>query len=245
LWKDLKTGKETALTTGPLYAAPAAISASGSRMAFALFEDPKLPIYAASTSHGSSAGLEKLCDDCGIPIQWSPDENRILCARRGGTKLFWLEVSSHRQSEAAALPMPSGRLRLSPDDRWLVFGARLGAGLSKLVVARASEAGKPTEPIPLTDGRSFDLAPEWAPNGNLVYFLSDRDGFRCLWAMRLNPASKQPIDVPFAVAHFHAARRSAMNVQARYLNLSVGRDKAVFVLSERTGNIWMAELETR
>ena len=36
-----------------------------------------------------------------------------------------------------------------------------------------------------------------------------------------------------------------MEVPRNLLSLSIAPDKAVFVLSERTGNIWMAELGLR
>ena len=53
-----------------------------------------------------------------------------------------------------------------------------------------------------------------SPNGKLVYFTSSRDGFRCIWAVRLG-ASYKPDGDPFPVYHFHKAslspRRTALN----------------------------------
>ena len=40
--------------------------------------------------------------------------------------------------------------------------------------------------IPLTDGKTYDVLPELSPNGQYVYFQSARDGFRCIWAQRLD-----------------------------------------------------------
>ena len=42
-----------------------------------------------------------------------------------------------------------------------------------------------------------DLCPIWSPDGNLLYFLSERDGFRCIWGQKLDPASKRPLGAPF------------------------------------------------
>jgi hypothetical protein len=50
---------------------------------------------------------------------------------------------------------------------------------------------------------------------------------------------------PFVVQHFHQARRSFEPDDFVGLPLSVGPDKLVFEMRERTGNIWLATLEAR
>jgi hypothetical protein len=50
---------------------------------------------------------------------------------------------------------------------------------------------------------------------------------------------------PFLVQHFHQARRGFEPDDFASLPLSVGPDKIVFEMRERTGNIWLATLETR
>ena len=83
----------------------------------------------------------------------------------------------------------------------------------------------------------------WSPNGNLLYFLSERDGFRCIWAQHLEPATKRPSGAAFAVRHFHTSRRSLVTIgDPIATGLSVGVGKLVFSMTERTGNIWMTNL---
>ena len=65
-----------------------------------------------------------------------------------------------------------------------------------------------SEWIEATDGSAFDVVPEFSPNGNLLYFQSQRDGSRCIWALRLEPATRRPAGAPFPVYHFHRARQS-------------------------------------
>jgi hypothetical protein len=78
----------------------------------------------------------------------------------------------------------------------------------------------------------------------LLYFLSERDGFRCIWAQRLHSSTKQPLGPLLPVYHFHSPRRSLLNVgDSGVVGLGVARDKLVFTLGERTGNIWMATME--
>jgi hypothetical protein len=83
--------------------------------------------------------------------------------------------------------------------------------------------------------------PRWSPNGGMLYFVSERDGHRCIWAQRLN-ARKCPAGPATAVFHAHEARRSLANVGIGDLGISIARDKLVFNMSERIGNIWMIRL---
>ena len=99
--------------------------------------------------------------------------------------------------------------------------------------------------IPVTDGSTFDDKPRWAPDGKLIYFTSDRDGFRCIWAQRFDPATKQPLGAPLPLYHSHSARRSLQNTGVLPLEISVARDKIVFNMAELTGNIWMTDLKER
>ena len=99
-----------------------------------------------------------------------------------------------------------------------------------------------SECVGITDCR-LDDKPRWSPDGNVLYFVSEQDGFRCIWALRLDPATKRPLGAAFPIFHAHEARRSLMNIGWGELQISVARDKIVFNLSERTGNIWTMKLE--
>ncbi|MBL8290592.1 MAG: PD40 domain-containing protein, partial [Bryobacterales bacterium] len=95
----------------------------------------------------------------------------------------------------------------------------------------------------VTDGSVMDRNPAWSPDGNLLYFLSERDAFRCIWAQRLEPGTLRPAGRPFAVAHFHNSVRSLMNIDGPgQVSLSVSHDRIVFAMGEFMGNVWMAEL---
>ena len=83
--------------------------------------------------------------------------------------------------------------------------------------------------------------PQWSPDGNVLYYTSDIDGFRCIWARRLDPTTKRPVGEPLAIHHAHSARRSLMNIWIGFMELSLTPDRLFFNLGETTGNIWMAE----
>ena len=134
----------------------------------------------------------------------------------------------------------------TPDGRWITFVAapRASSRLTQVFVAPYRGGGLIEEKdwIEITDGSSGDAWPRFSPDGNRMYFVSDRDGFHCIWTQRLDPQTKKPVPGGLReVRHFHSARLS-MNIRRDLGGLSVARDKIVFSLAERTGNIWMAEL---
>ena len=135
------------------------------------------------------------------------------------------------------------RTRFSPDGHWLAFHARNRPGTSAIFVApfRGLQLISDHDWIAVTDGESYDIGPYWSPNGAVLYFISERDGFRCLWAQRLDPATKRPAGAPFAMLHFHAATQSMMHLTTNWLGLSVAADKLVFNVGDVTGNVWLAK----
>jgi dipeptidyl aminopeptidase/acylaminoacyl peptidase len=134
--------------------------------------------------------------------------------------------------------------RFSPDDHWVLFSATM-LGRARIFVAPFRNAGLVPERewIAITDS-AWDDKPRWSPDGNILYFISQRDGFRCIWAQRLNDR-KRPVGPAIPIFHAHEARRSLANVGFGDLGISVARDKIVFNSSERTGNLWMANLYGR
>jgi dipeptidyl aminopeptidase/acylaminoacyl peptidase len=134
--------------------------------------------------------------------------------------------------------------RFSPDNRWLAFNATT-ADRSRLFVApvRTDPPVAESEWIPIANG-IWDDKPRWSPDGNTLYFVSERDHFRCIWAHRLN-SRKYFVGEPLPIYHAHQARNSISGTQLGRFELSVARDKIVFNMTERTGNIWLTRLSNR
>jgi Tol biopolymer transport system component len=135
--------------------------------------------------------------------------------------------------------------RFSFDDHWIVFNAVGGTG-SRVFVARfvSGRAIETADWIAVSDGLGWEDKPRWSPDGNLVYFVSTRDGSWCIYASRLDPSTKHPAtDRLIDVQHFHSGRLSPRNVHVQEFEISVAADKLVLNLGEVTGNIWIAELK--
>ena len=243
--KDLGSGKEAALTSTPTSEEQAEITADGKRVCYLVVDGTRRSIYQVDTAGGVP---EWLCDECGRPWDWSPDATKILYLipegrKQPGLVIGVIDVATRLKRDYLEHPAYSlGRARFSPDGRWISFLAFNRAGLTRIVVVPFQNDSPPREDqwITVTEETRVVLEkPRWSPDGNLLYYTSEVDGFRCIWARRLDPATKRPIGHPLEVYHSHNARRSLMNAQV--LEISLSPDKLFFNLGETTGNIWMAE----
>jgi WD40-like Beta Propeller Repeat len=135
----------------------------------------------------------------------------------------------------------------SPDGQWIVFEARNQPDRNRFYIMpfRSRNTSPQSQWIQVTDGAYWDDKPRWSPDGTVLHFVSYRDGFLCIWAIRLDPATKRPKGEPFAIYHSHGARLSLSNSGLARNYIPVAADKLVFPLGERHGNIWLAELGTR
>lgn len=243
IWlKDLAAGgKETALTNTPAPEFGSSFSPDGSKLSYRATEGQKNVHYVRSLSDGA---VEKICEGCSEALGWSADGTSILCVRCTPTAaISVLTLATGQKTDVTGQATDSlWNPRYSPDDRWMIFN-EASPSRSRIFVARLHTRGliSKSEWIPLSDEQWADN-PRWSPDGNSLYFLSDRDGFRCLWVQRLNRLTKHPEGPLAAVFHSHQARRSMGNIPVGDLKMSVARDKVVFNMGERTANIWMANL---
>jgi len=143
------------------------------------------------------------------------------------------------------------------DDRWVVFKKVLGWRLLKAQImiapVRNGVAGKEAEWITVTNGEYTDDKPQFSPDGNTVYFTSTRDGYLCVWAQKLDPATKRPVGQPFGYEHFHnSSGRDAASYSrgwgiypdlSTFPDLSVARDKMLIELPQFRADIWMTQIQ--
>jgi Tol biopolymer transport system component len=230
--KDLRTGQESALTATRVQKWDPKFSPDGSQVAFGEFgQSSDWNVFVVSSTGGAP---EMVCKQCGEVTDWSSDGKRIIGNSLDG-RAWILDVASHQKRDLLATRRWIATDSFSLDGHWFSFVA-VGSDGQHAYVAAAGEHPVPESTwIPVMDGEAW----AWSPDGNLLYVLSWRDGHGCIWAQHLHPITKQPVDEPFAVFHSHSARLSLSNQIE--IAVSVGGNRLVFSMGERTGNIWMAE----
>jgi Tol biopolymer transport system component len=236
---DPATGRSGALLVTPsareMYPK---LSADASVIAFTSIEQGKRAIYYMPSTGGVAT---RLCDDCGLLRDISPDGMKLLLQMGPPPYIGILDVATREvkpllKHEKQPIYAP----KLSPDGRWVAFQAVVSASARRMYVARLDSPG---EWIPVTDGGTMDRNPFWSPDGNLLYFLSERDSFGCIWAQRIDAASRRAVGEPFAVFHFHEAMRSPLNMDGTGpVSPSIAKDRLVLSMGENRANIWMTRL---
>jgi Tol biopolymer transport system component len=238
--KDLKTGRERALTATREDKTSPILSPDGSMVAFGYPPSLSESIFVVPFSGGK---ITQLCSDCGEPRTWLADGTGLLYQKltpKGNSLVGALNLSGHTtpllQSSESALFSSS----VSRDGKWLALVVRTPPKVHRIMVVplRNSVAAAESDWISVTEPDVWVDKPRWSPSGNLLYYVSDRDGFVCIWATSLDPATKKPLSPPKPVLHFHASNHSIENIYR--LELSVADDKLVFNVGETSGDIWLA-----
>ena len=237
--KDLKTGAEKALTATARNKVSPLLSPDGSEVAFGYA--PPLP-ESISLVPFSGGGSKQICSDCGEPRAWLPDGTGLLYQKlsQGESLIGRLDRSGRTapllHSTESALFSPS----VSRDGKWLALIVRTPPNDHRVVIVPLHDGTAAPKPdwISVTEPGTWVNKPRWSPNGNLLYYISDRDGFTCIWVNRLNPVTKRPVGAPKAVMHFHSGSSSLDTAYG--LELSVADDKLVVDIGESAGNIWLA-----
>ena len=194
---------------------------------------------------------EQVCERC-TPRGFSSDGSVVLLQKYDLTdedkdRIVALDLRTRTEREFLSDPkLPLYHPFFSWDDRWVTFKRFLSDFADQITIApvRGGSAAGEAEWIAVTDGRYWDDKPQFSADGNTLYFTSTRDGYLCIWAQRLDPATKHPLGPPFAFEHFHNSAGRSGKYNQGGSDLSVARDKIVINLPQmNTGDIWMAQMQ--
>lgn len=251
--RTLETGKEATIASDSLEL-ESRISGDATRVVYYVKRrkgdsDPRgNEMYLADSTGG---GVVKLCGECGHPTGLSMDGEKILFEPVENTRndVAMVEASSRHQISMVRPEIHPEYImyegNFSPDGRWIVARAALSRSTTDskifIIPVQAGRTPNETEWIPITEGHGFDGEACWSPDGDRLYFLSDRDGFRCIWTQELHPDTKRPLRDPTCVQHFHHFRRSLRQLTQGTAGLSVARGRLFLAIGEASGNVWLSE----
>jgi hypothetical protein len=207
------------------------------------------PEQAAVYVRALNEPVAQVVADRSRPAQWLSDGRRLLLNPHTPEQDELMRqirlCDTATKKITKVVEYPNGAMHsaaLSPDERWMAFHVTNSpTGRTIFVVPFRPEAPLPFEQwLPITDGKGLDREPRWGPDGATLYFLSERDGFRCIWAQPLDAATKRPTGQPFPVFHGHSARRSlSFSTDTGAVGFTIARNRAYFTMSEQSGNVWI------
>ncbi len=180
-----------------------------------------------------------LCTGCDSP-QSSPDGRWIFVKRFDDPQSILLTSSGERYLDVLDDSQNVQSVRFSADGKWIAFRYSKDQRNGRLYAApfRGATPVPKADWVLLTRDEGEYGRPGWSPDGRVVYYSSKQDGYRCLYARRLDVSKKQALGEPIAIYHAHGTP----SIPDDYDALSVARDKLVFEIGDGRTNIWLAEL---
>ncbi|HVG23977.1 MAG TPA: protein kinase, partial [Thermoanaerobaculia bacterium] len=173
----------------------------------------------------------RLTPSCFNP-SWSPDAKRIVC---GTESIGFTPTSRGQLSELWTVDASSGeRKLLLPSDgvqpNWSPHGQRIaywgivGESAQRDIFTIDPSAENPSDTVVrVTDDPAVDWNPVWSPDGQYLYFGSDRNGSMNLWRVRMNEESgkpkgdPEPVTTPARVgAHYSFSRDGSRMLYAAF-----------------------------
>jgi eukaryotic-like serine/threonine-protein kinase len=181
---------------------------------------------------GSTGENVRRATDFGYNPVWSPDGKEIVCATEG---IASPRVRFTMVSQLWAINVQSGEKRLVTEEdavqpNWSPHGKRIAYwGIPKGnrdIYTVAAEGG---QPVAVTNDAAVDWNPVWSPDGNYLYFVSDREGSMNVWRVRIDETTGKTLGVPEPVT-----------IPAGYVgHLSFSRDarRMLYVQSDSKNNL--------
>ena len=238
--RDLQSGTELNITNDQNRELGAVISADGMNVAYESSSRRNSEIRVFSFESNQN---RLLCQSCGIPNDWSPDNGYLLVSERNPSRISRVSATDGERSEM--IRFGDGNVvdaaRFSPDGRWVAFARRdeeNWVGQVLVAPANASSLVAQSDCIAVTNQEHLDLMPRWSADGGSLYFLSNRTGNLDIWQVALN-ADKRPRGEPRPVRTFDTTRFSVATIAYEHLGFDVGVDRIYFTLQELTGRIFL------
>ncbi|MBZ5581416.1 MAG: protein kinase [Acidobacteriia bacterium] len=238
--RDMRTGQETVYAgSGDSLDMSPHLNADGSMLAYSDRVSGKLESYVVT----AGGNPQKICDGCTV-TGFFPGPNQLL-VKSAPNQLARQDLGAARQIPALISPGPLADPDLSPDGRWVALVAGKPDGAAALWIAPLKDPpAAPRDWIPMAEDQRFLNSPRWSPDGNLLYYVSNRDGWSCVWGQRLDPPTKKPRGEPFAVLHFH--RTSGFRGLPRESrSIAIAVDRLFFPFADLKGNIWTAKVDLK
>lgn len=128
--------------------------------------------------------------------------------------------------------------RFSPDQRWITFLAHDLSYASTSTVYVIPAGGGAWRAI--TDGSWFDDKPRWGPDGEILYFVSNRSGVANVWGRRFDQSTGTPVGEPFPITAFTSAQFQ-LTPRTVQMDIAITTAHLLLPMSESRSEIWMLD----
>lgn len=209
------------------------LRADGERLSYRDLVSGKLASYIVPATN--PVQTEPFCEGCSVMSFFSTSADLLVA---DGARVVRQNVASGLRNTLMEGPVADPVL--SPDDRWLAFVAPKSNGTVALFAAGVQDRQiPPNDWIQVAEDRNFIGSPQWSRDGKVLYYISNRDSFSCVWAQAFSAAQKK-FGEPVPVYHDHGFPSLKVN-PAR--SIAVTSDRIYLFMSSTSSNIWKMKLD--
>jgi Tol biopolymer transport system component len=219
------------------------LAPDGSRYAYGEGTKEQLNVYLKSLSWWSFWS-SPLCQNCGMPRQFSPDGSKLLLWAQSPPihHLDILDLATRKINRIVWATEDLQGPRLSPDGRWVSFVAAVGTHRWQAFVAPVSQEKllSSSDWVPVTPVSDSFFFAFWAQHPDLIYTLSSHDGggnLRFLDVRRLDSETKHPAGAAMPVYQFGDTLVPGMDPV--WNTVSVAGRSIILELGGMTTDIWI------
>jgi Tol biopolymer transport system component len=233
IWlKDLTTGAERPVITTPLGQLNPVLSPDGRQVGYTLLEQGRGTGYIVGVGGGTP---RRICVGCNLQ-GWFSDNRRILTVSRDPNRVGVVDTVDATATDALIATSGNiGRVDVTRDSRWYAFVTEGHIWIAPVRAPKPTDRSEWIRTLPLVPDAA-DRTCGWSPDGRLLYLLLERDGFRDLYALRVDPATGRASGEPFVVHHIHDPRRRWGSTP---YGTAIADNAFVFHQTEMTGRLWL------
>jgi len=208
------------------------VSPDGSRLAYTTGAEPEGIGYVADTAGGVA---KPVCTNCEL-YGFLSDNRRVMAILDHSHAIGVIDTTGSAQMEVVRAPNSTlNRAHPSPNDRWLAFRSTEGTVSKVFIVPLVpGHAALPAEWTRIDEPTTTGRPTGWSLDSQVLFLLLDSDGFRCLWAQRVDATGKL-VGQPYPARHFH--RTLTQEFSTSFGN-AMGPDGFLYGGSTMTGDLW-------
>jgi serine/threonine protein kinase len=217
---------------------------SGSEIAYEVWESGHPSIQLAVAGNKP----RKLCSECRAPTSWFQGTDGLFLGDPSLSRIDLYNLGSGQRSTILSSPdLSLAQPSWSPAAKMLLFTSSPDRIRRQVYAVRLSATtGQPVgEWVPITGPTEDANFPRWSEDGKVVFYLSDRDNFSCIWGRRFDVREGKPVGKPFAIMHYHSLRLSSASIAPHSVNLSVAGNTVYLNIAEISSSVWIGHLERK
>jgi Tol biopolymer transport system component/predicted Ser/Thr protein kinase len=232
--RDLASGQEEVITSTSTLVSYPRLSADGSRLAWVEFVEGKRVAYL---SEPDTAYPHEVCRNCLVLDFFTPATEALIAYRNQLVRQNLSTGEKTPQLDITGLVL--WEATLSPDDRWVAFVVALPNGTAALYIAPVGNQKPRDAWIQIAEDRKYLGSPTWSPDGNLIYYMSNRDDNYCVWAQKVTTEG-EPDGTPVGTLHMHGSIQSRLYGWAPF---GITSDSLYILIPDVRGNAHMVNVD--